>query len=287
MSYIELPRQHHPDFIGLNEKPVFDFVLDEDHKLFPHIEEVFAPVVGNRLTGLKNKYVNPITSTAVNNGKSVSYPGYTEYDNRPAAAGNRTLLVRLRANASGSNEMAVLSVRVGSGAYNQYTLLINGWLNHVGAVAKVPGIVSAFALGNTSQHTYAYTTATNLIDGKWHNIAIVLRDGEHPSIFHDGNKQAVTVGSYTYIPSKAWANNQHTGIGAAVDAGSSPLTGDVELAAFFNTAASDDQAKELTKDIYQILKPASPMQLFMGAAGPGPASANDEYYKTLLSGSLL
>lgn len=251
------PRWEEPNLLIPGRKPVGPVQIDWSHPLARDIEACWVTPWGKQLRDLKGKYItttgtNPATIQRGNLFYVPSGTTGTEYDLRPSAAGDRTLYIRGRSNLT--TTQICLSIRLGSGSFNQVSLGYNYWTT--GAVnTTITGGFSAFATRDPDPHSYSYTAAGIVAAGEWFTLVGVFKSGEALKIYVNGKKLSVT-SSLTFDVGDGWSAAQHTEIGGAADGGSTGWNGDIATAGIFTRALSDAEATSLSANPYQFLIPA-------------------------------
>lgn len=245
-----------PNLLLPGKKPLGPIKIDPTHPLVPDIEAAWIQVVGNQLRDLTGKYVTPDINLSTPNGNHLSFNGGTDgcgYDERPIGNGDRTLMVKFRAE-SASDMMPLLAMRVAADPYALVSLQCNGYINASGNVTPAAGEISAFC--NPTPIAIARSDAT-IVDGGWHTVIAVFEEGSAIRLFSDGQNVTDST-AQVYQDANSYNANQHTELGGMADLSSAgnALNGDIEMALLLTTAITDEQAILLSKDPYQFLIPA-------------------------------
>jgi len=272
----QLPKLYHPDFAIPNVKPKGPVEIDDNNKIVASnlIDALWVRPAGLELRDLKGKYTSPIFNTSTIVADYLSWTGETtgrglEYDQRLGAEGDRTIFVRFRSAYKASYLAPLLSIRTSTSPFDQINLMINGWWSVGASPTNSSGAISIFAIATAAgNHAIGYTGTSAFIENGWNTVAAVLREGDALELYLNGQQLSITT-TNVFVPSFSHADDQHTSLGGFGDLASlNVLDGDIESAGILSTALSPALAEELTRNVYQLTKPAIPLTYFVPAAAP-------------------
>lgn len=275
--FIELPKLVHPDFAVPNRKPVGAVEVDHQDKIPPpdhlygfsnagRLLDLAGGHHSNAFAGNTSIQRNRIRFDGTNNTQ-VSFPDTPEHPGDSSIFCSKTALtISAIINITGGTSPGIIGDYAG-------------------------GLVSAMVFLSSLGYVYFRTRCdtvqktingtTNVVDGRDHHI-IAQYDGANMYLLVDGVQVATT----TQTGTTTGGYTKRLGIGsyAGVHTGNVPI-GEIDHVAIW-FSAPDRGA--IAKNPYGYLKPSNPITYFIPSAGGGGSTIlYDEYYKTLLSGSMM
>lgn len=270
MALLQLPRKLHPDFSGLNRKPTGNIEIDWSNPLTKGLLYLFVWQDGKPYDLVSKQFVDLSTeSTSIEHdtqGAYVVHAGRSQASTfspwADIGSSNLTVFSKFRQPTT-SRETLFCSRQ----ANNVSQIEIR--LNAASTGAALAGSICFFAKDQIG----GGTAAASAITGDWQTATCKKVSGNH-FIFVDGKQAATAI----------VANDDLTGAPNFVFGGLPGTTtieynGDRSLDAGWSRDLSDREIASLDADLYQILKPATPV--FYYTAGEPPAGVTGSINVTL------
>ena len=141
----------------------------------------------------------------------------------------------------------IVGKRLNSGTFTQYALR-TGYVNNLGSGVsskKIGAIFYGQSGGLNSTNAQFYRTTDDIIDGNWHHVVMLRKNGVGVKFYIDGVERAVTadIAGTTNVNVD---NSAAFGIGAAVEGGGlGPYTGLIDDVRIYNKALTANEAYQL------------------------------------------
>ena len=273
----EPPKLVHPDFAVPNRKPVGAVEID------PQYQCVFSYLAGNHgLTDIAKGRMGTEIVGSVGRGPDHYYSGdVVSYGDISDLDGSRTMSVLLRIKPDNWNVVAgILNKRTAWNSQNCFSIgtNYNNNLQLSFQVGSGSGVDTAYYINHAGFSTTEFTTL------------LLTYNADSPAtnrmrFFKDGVEQSTSIADGGDAGGPLVNTSSALEIGR-VNNGTLRYTGSVSHIAVFRSDLSYiGRQASLDQNFY--LKPANPITYFIPSAGGGPTILYDEYYKTLLSGSMM
>lgn len=264
MPNYKLPKLFHPDFSQPGVKPR-NAVVDWENSLTSGLKSFFL------LHGLHDSITNE-SAENYNGGATKTPQGYSfdgtndlikidsdAYDASKFSIDGYSVVVRVKANAAFDRRFFC----VGDSTNNEFI--------GIGTTSISPfKKLRVYTTLDLCDRDYSGESVGEIADGDWHTIVYSIGEGsQRARIYIDGqlDTDAATNGV------AATTNATYAAIGAmrrnGNPNGASFFDGEVALCGFYHRELSIAEGLSLSRDPYQILKPAVPITYFTGSVGGG------------------
>lgn len=253
---LKLPKKFHPDFSRPGVKPTGNVEIDWSNPLARHLVRAYAPAQG---------FFDFVAGVLTANSGVTQQRAVTEF---AGTTGNK---VSYNSSIDSHTELTVIAkVR-----RDRYTGIYNGGIyseKNVGNWSGTQGISINFRQNTTSGLLFKVGSTGLLIDedyapvGEFNTLVFSWRASSYQRIYVNGSLRASAAS-----PAASFTKSTVAGrMGVYYDESASrTLDGAIDYLYVLNKALSASEIASLSRDPYQILRPAQPMMLFLPAGGGG------------------